>query len=120
EVGRSGEGLRAEILAVRGALAQNPAAEDAPGLVRTLAALHRRDRNDETGEYAASWGLLRSLRARLNGQGQPGAVRPAAEAALEAEAVEALTRGEHAQAHDLVALAPLAEDGSVGRVLSLV
>lgn len=117
--GRSGNGLQEEILAVRGALAGNPAAEDAPGLARTLAALHRRDRGDETGEYAASWGLLRSLRARLN-EGQPGAVRPAAEAALEAEAVEALTRGEHAQARDLVALAPLAENGSVGRVLSLV
>ena len=119
-VGRSGEDLRAEILAVRSALAENPAAEEAPALVRTLAALHRRDRGDETGEYAASWGLLRSLRARLNDEGSPGAFRPAAEAALEVEAVEALTRGEHDQARTLVALAPLAEDGSVERVLGLV
>src|SRR5690606_26361270 len=114
--GRSGDGLRAEILEVRRALAEHPAAEDAPALVRTLAALHRRDRGDETGEYAASWGLLRSLRARLNGEGSPGAFRPAAEAAPEAEAGEALARGEHDQARTLDELAPLAADGSVGTV----
>src|SRR5690606_22863059 len=98
----------------------------APGLVRTLATLHRRDRGDETGEHAASWGLLRSLRARLNengnggGNGLPAALRPTAEAALEVEAVEHPTRGEHEAAREILALAPLAEGGGVRRVLALV
>ncbi len=110
--------LRALIRATRAALVADPAAEVAPGLVRTLAALHRRDRDDETGERAASWGQLRSLRARLNNPNLPALLRATAEAALEVEAVELLTRGEHEGARELLAL-PV-EGGGVGRVLSLV
>ncbi len=122
DAGRGGHGaLGDEIRAVRAALAANPAAEGAPGLARTLATLHRRDADDETGERAASWGLLRSLRARINnGNGLPAALRPTAEAALEAEAVEELVRGEQQAARALVALAPLVADDAVARVLGLV
>jgi hypothetical protein len=82
--------------------------------------LHRRDRDDATGERAATFALPASLRGLLSAASVPEGVRPAAEAALEVEATDALVREAYDDARALVALTPAAEDAGVRRRLTVV
>lgn len=116
-----GGSLGAEIRAVRAALAADPTSEEAAGLVRHLASLHRRDRNDTENEHAASFGLLRSLRAHLNNPTLLPRLRVTAEAALEAVVVDALTHERYEAAASAISTwRPRAEGLAVLQVLALV
>ncbi len=115
------EALRAAIRAARGALQADPAADSSAGLVRRLRGFHKQDRDDDLGEHGATFGLLRSLRARLNNPNLPEGLRATAEAALTAEALDALAAGDYEEAEALVtAWAPRVESVRVLGVLHMV
>lgn len=114
-------GLGAAIRAVRSTLAADPASPEAAGLVHRLASLHRRDRADAEGERAASFGLLRALRARLNNSSVSSELRATAEAAAEIVAVDALTMERYEEAAGAVqSWRERVESPEVLRVLALV
>jgi hypothetical protein len=117
----SRSGLGEEIRAVRAALAADPASDAAAGLVHRLAGLHKRDRSDAQGEHAATFGLLRSLRARLNRPALPAGLRATAEAALQAGVLDALASEQVDDvAQALAVWRPHVESAEVLRVLYLV
>lgn len=83
---RAGDGdpvtrLRDRIVAVRTALVEAPAAEDAVSWVRELAGLHRLDSTNETGEWEASRQVFLSLVESLSAPDQGSAHQRAAEEA---------------------------------------
>ncbi len=113
--------LGEEIVGLRAALEADPDAPQAADLVRELSAHQRMDRDDVLGERAQTMALLADLRTGLLLETLADDARPSAEASLEAEALDALTREEYAGAAALIAVyAGLAEDGGVGRQLALV
>ena len=114
-------GLGEAIRATRAALASDPGAETAAGLVGRLAGLHKRDRSDSAGEHAATFGLLRSLRARLNNPNLPAGLRATAEASLEAVVLDALAAEDYdAVGQALAVWRPRVESEAVLRVLAVV
>ena len=123
----SGEALRGgldalgeTIRATRAALTANPAADSSAALVGRLYGLHKLDPDDALGERAATFGLLRSLQARLGTPSLPSALRATAEAAVAAGALDALTRGEHGHASEILAAwGEEVEDVSTRRVLGV-
>ncbi len=98
--------LRERIRAVRGQLAADPEAVDAPALVRLLAGLQRRDPTDATGEQAATEQVFRMLRNRLT-QGNPDHLPPRLRRVVEGAAIvlteAALAAGEVERADQLLA-----------------
>lgn len=115
------EALRAAILVARAALRANPAADSAAGLVGRLRSLHKQDRADDLREHAATFGLLRSLRARLNTPNLPAGMRATAEAALMAEALDMLSAEGYEEAVTLLdEWASYVESAQVLQVLRMV
>ncbi len=112
--------LAETIRTLRAALAENPTAAAAPALVYELGALHRRDREDDLGEWPQTAALLGALRAPLAAPDVSEAERAVAEAALEVETVAALAREDYEAANDLItSWAPRAESPAVVGVLRL-
>ncbi len=115
------DGLRAEILQTRAALAADAAGPGADTLVASLAALHRLDLEDATGEWAATALLFAVLRAPLGDAALPDDGQAAGEAALVAEAVLGLEREDYTGAAALlVGDGGLAEGAGAVRQLALV
>ncbi len=116
--------LVGEIRAVRAALVAAPTAEAAPALVRTLGALHRRDRDgggpDATGEWAESAALLGTLRSTLAAPELLPRERATAEAALEVETLAAMAHETYPEAEALVTgWGPRAESAAARHVLRM-
>jgi hypothetical protein len=90
-------------------------------IVERLAGLHRLDRDDTWGEWAASHALFSSLRGQLAAGPVPESLRPTAESALEAEVLSALTLESYDEARGLLATyESLVTDESRSRRLSVV
>jgi len=93
----------AEIRRVRELIEADPGAAVSEGLVRRLVSLQRADPTDFFGEETMTRAALTALRRRLDAGTVPASVRPAAEAALEAEVTDALARGDYPAARALLA-----------------
>jgi len=97
------EAMGDEIRAHRAELSEGASGARGVGLVRRLEALHRRDREDATGERAATFTLFASLRESLGSETMPPGRRAVAEAALEAEVSAALAGDEYDAVRSLIA-----------------
>jgi hypothetical protein len=89
-------------------------------IAASLGSLHWHDREDATGERAATFELLAALSEPLRTHSVPTGHSPAAEAALEVRALAALRREEYARSRDLVGLAGAVESAEVQRRLSVL
>lgn len=96
------EWLGPEIREIRHVLASNPGEAGNTERALHLAHLQRLDREDELGEYAATWLQLGALR-RLLDSGTTGNLHAVASAALRVEVQEALRREEFPEARTLLA-----------------
>jgi len=113
--------LGARIRRIRAELAADPSSSDAAAQARELGSLHRLDRADSTREAASTDAVLAGLRARLTEGQVPHPARTVAEAALEVEALSALTRRDYGRATSLIEqYALLVEGEQTARQLTLV